>query len=108
MVRRENGSTFVTLRASGFQPGGRYASHVHKQPCEAGDAGGHFQQNGPAAGATPPNEIWPGGGPVVTETGKIHINATAGYVANPDAVSVVVHDLSLPSTANKIACASLT
>jgi hypothetical protein len=28
-------------------------------------------------------------------------------VAGADAVSVVVHDLSLPSTANKVACADL-
>jgi hypothetical protein len=108
LVRRPSGSTFVAIHVSGLAPGGQYASHVHKQACANGDADGHFQQNGPAAGVTPPNEIWPGGGPwVANAAGNADVNTTADYVANPDAVSVVVHDLSLPSTANKVACADL-
>jgi hypothetical protein len=108
MVRRKNNTTFVSLRATGLKPGARYVAHVHKQACEAGDADGHFQQNGPAAGAAPPNEIWLNGGPFAADGGgKVNVSTTADYRANPDAVSVVVHDAALPATANKVACANL-
>ena len=108
MVRRPSGTTLVTLHVEGLTPGGSYASHVHKQPCAVGDADGHFQQAGPGAGTTPPNEIWPGDGPwTANPAGNADVRTTAPYVAGGDAVSVVVHDLSLPSTANKVACADL-
>jgi hypothetical protein len=109
MVRRPSGTTVVTVHVEGLRPGGTYASHVHKQACGDGDADGHFQQAGPAAGVTPPNEIWPGDGPwTANPAGNADVRTTAPYVAAADAVSVVVHDLSLPSTANKVACADLT
>jgi hypothetical protein len=108
MVRRKNNTTFVSLKATGLKPGASYVSHVHKQRCEAGDADGHFQQNGPTAGTTPPNEIWLNGGPFAADgNGKVNVSATANYKANPDAVSVVLHDSALPATANKVACANL-
>jgi hypothetical protein len=108
MVRRPSGTTIVELHVRGLTPGGSYASHVHKQACADGDADGHFQQHGPAAGTTPPNEIWPGDGPwTANPTGTADVRTTAPYVAGAGAVSVVVHDLSLPSTANKVACADL-
>ena len=60
-------------------------------------------------GTTPPNEIWLGDGPFTANgAGVVNENTTAPYWANPDAVSVVVHDLSLPSTANRVACADLS
>ena len=109
MVRRTSGTTLVTLHVEGLTPGGSYASHVHKQPCGTGEADGHFQQAGPGAGTTPPNEIWPGDGPwTANPDGIADVRTTAPYVAGADAVSVVVHDLSLPSTANKVACADLS
>jgi len=109
MVRRPSGTTLVELHVEGLTPGGSYASHVHKQACAAGDADGHFQQAGPGAGTTPPNEIWPGDGPwTANPAGNADVRTTAPYVAGAEAVSVVVHDLSLPSTANKVACADLS
>jgi hypothetical protein len=109
MVRRPSGTTVVALHVEGLTPGGSYASHVHKQACRDGDADGHFQQAGPTAGTVPPNEIWPGGGPwTANPAGNADVRTTAPYVAAADAVSVVVHDLSLPATANKVACADLT
>jgi hypothetical protein len=109
MVRRPSGTTVVELHVDGLRPGGSYASHVHKQACADGEADGHFQQSGPAAGITPPNEIWPGNGPwTANPAGNGDVRTTAPYVAGAAAVSVVVHDLSLPSTANKVACADLS
>ncbi len=107
MVRTAGGSTIVTLHVEGLAPGGTYASHVHAAACAVGAADGHYKLD-PAGPATPPNEIWPGGGPFVANGGGIaNGQATASFTAGPSAVSVVVHDLSLPSTANKVACADL-
>jgi hypothetical protein len=109
MIRREKGTTFVSIDVTGLQPGRSYVSHVHKQACENGDADGHFQQNGAAAGVTPPNEIWLNGGPFAADAGgKIKVSTEANYKANADALSVVLHDSTLPSTANKVACANLS
>ena len=107
MVRSPSGTTFVTIHVQGLVPGGQYASHVHKAACATGSADGHFKQD-PVGASAPPNEIWLGGGPFAADGGGVaNARVTVDYIANDDAVSVVVHDLSLPSTANKIACAGL-
>lgn len=107
MVRNGSGSTIVSLHVDGLTPGGTYASHVHAAPCAVGAADGHYKHD-PAGPATPPNEIWPGGGPFVADgNGVANGHAVAAFTAGASAVSVVVHDLSLPSTANKVACADL-
>ena len=107
MVRNASGSTIVSLHVEGLAPGGTYASHVHAAPCAVGAADGHYKYD-PAGPATPPNEIWLGGGPFVANGGGIaNAQAVASFTAGASAVSVVVHDLSLPSTANKVACADL-
>ncbi len=108
MVRDADGTTIVTIHVAGLVPGRAYASHVHKLPCGVTNADGHFQQV-PGAGSTPPNEIWLGGGPFSPNGGGIaNENATALYTANSDAVSVVVHDLTLPAANNRVACADLS
>src|SRR4051812_851280 len=38
MVRDRSGTTLVRIHVEGLTPGGSYASHVHKQACELGDA----------------------------------------------------------------------
>ncbi|MGZ8734011.1 MAG: hypothetical protein ACXW1M_02375 [Acidimicrobiia bacterium] len=107
MIRTTHGTTIVQLHVRGLVPGGQYASHVHAAPCGVGDADGHYKHD-PAGPPTPPNEIWPGGGPfIASRAGTASERAKADFVAGANAVSVVVHDLSLPSTANKIACADL-
>lgn len=107
MVRNASGSTVVSLHVEGLVPGRTYASHVHAAPCAVGAADGHYKHD-PAGAPTPPNEIWPGGGPFVANKGGIaNGQAVANFTAGVSAVSVVVHDLSLPSTANKVACADL-
>ena len=107
MVRNASGSTIVSLHVEGLTPGGTYASHVHAAPCAVGAADGHYKYD-PTGPATPPNEIWPGGGPFVANGGGIaNGHAVAAFTAGTNAVSVVVHNLALPSTANKIACADL-
>lgn len=107
MERTASGSTIVSLHVVGLAPGGQYASHVHAAPCAVGAADGHYKLD-PLGPAVPPNEIWPGGGPFTANlAGIANERAAASFVAGTSAVSIVVHDLSLPSTANKIACADL-
>ena len=107
MVRNASGSTIVSLHVEGLAPGGTYVSHVHAAPCAVGAADGHYKYD-PAGAPTPPNEIWLNGGPFVANGGGIaNARAVADFTAGVNAVSVVVHDTSLPSTANKVACADL-
>ncbi|MDQ1466389.1 MAG: superoxide dismutase, Cu-Zn family, partial [Actinomycetota bacterium] len=107
MVRTAGESTIVSLHVEGLTAGGQYASHVHAAACAVGDADGHYKLD-PAGAAAPPNEIWLAGGTfVANDAGIANVRAVASYTAGAGAVSVVVHDLSLPSTANKIACADL-
>jgi hypothetical protein len=108
MVRTANDTTTVSVHATGLVPGRTYASHVHAAPCAVGAADGHYKHD-PSGAPTPPNEIWPGDGPFVAgPSGKANLNVKADFRAGTTAVSVVVHDLTLPSTANKIACADLS
>ena len=105
MVRNAN-RTKVTIHVTGLTPGESYVSHVHNQACDNGDAGGHFKQDH-AGASTPPNEIWPGNGAFsANAAGVTNQRATAGYFANEDAVSVVVH-WKTAEGAPKIACADL-
>ena len=107
MVRTASDATIVSLHVTGLTPGGQYASHVHAAPCAVEAADGHYKHD-PAGPAAPPNEIWLGGAPFVANAGgAANERAVVSYRAGTTAVSVVVHDLSLPSTANKIACADL-
>ena len=107
MVRTASGATTVSLHVAGLAPGGQYASHVHAAPCGVGAADGHYKHD-PAGPAVPPNEIWLGGGPFIANAAGIaNERAVADFTAGANAVSVVVHDLSLPPTANKIACVDL-
>lgn len=100
MVRTADGKTIVTVSVRGLTPATTYGSHVHAFPCAENFAGGHYKHD-PTGPASPPNEIWPA---FTTNAGGIgNGNATAPWVARPDARSVVIH---APGGA-KIACADL-
>lgn len=104
MIRTASGTTIVSVQVAGLVAGSTYGSHVHKQPCADGDAGGHYTFGFVVpGGALDGSEIWPG--PMVANTaghasGWTMVRATAGSTA----VSVVIHG---PMGA-KIACADLS
>jgi hypothetical protein len=104
MIRTASGDTIVVVTASGLTPGETYGSHVHKQTCDNGDAGGHYSFGHVVpGGALDGTEIWPGpfeANAAGHALGRTVVGATAG----PTAVSVVVH---APGGA-KIACADLS
>jgi hypothetical protein len=103
MIRTASGETIVVVTASGLTPGETYGSHVHKQACDEGDAGGHFSFGfGVPGGALDGSEIWPG--PFTANAAGQAVGRTVvGATAGPTAVAVVIH---APSGA-KIACADL-
>jgi hypothetical protein len=100
MVRTADGKTIVTVSVRGLAASTSYGSHVHMRACADAFAGGHYKDD-LAGPASPPNEIWPA---FSTNAGGIgNGNATAPWVARPEARSVVIH---APGGA-KIACADL-
>lgn len=100
---RSGGKTIVVVGLRGLTPGATYGSHVHKQACDDGNAGGHYSFGHPVpGGALDGSEIWPG--PFKARAGGRAFGWTVvGAVAGADAVSVVVH----APTGEKIACADL-
>ena len=102
MVRTADGRTIVTVHVTGLDAGVTYGSHVHKQACENGLAGTHYQFVPSTTFVTPPNEIWPG--PFTANAAGIANSDTiAEGTAGAAAVSVVVH----APGGTKIACADL-
>jgi hypothetical protein len=104
MVRTPSGKTIVSVVVSGLVPGAIYGSHVHKQACAAGDAGGHYSfGHAVPGGALDGSEIWPG--PFTANAAGRAVGWTSvGDIAGDDAVAVVIH---APGGA-KIACADLS
>lgn len=103
MIRTPSGKTIVVVTARGLTPGETYGSHVHKQACDNGDAGGHYSFGfAVPGGALDGSEIWPG--PFTANAAGHAVGWTVvGATAEADAMSVVIH---APGGA-KIACADL-
>lgn len=96
--------TIVVVRVAGLTPGVAYASHVHDQSCDDGDAGGHYSFGRRVRGgaASDGSEIWPGPFTAASSGRAVGV-AVVGARAGADARSVVVH----APTGDKIACADL-
>jgi hypothetical protein len=104
MIRTASGKTIVVVAVKGLTPGETYGSHVHKQACDDGDAGGHYSFGfAVPGGALDGSEIWPG--PFTANAAGHAVGWTVvGATAGTTAVSVVIH---APGGA-KIACADLS
>lgn len=102
MERVSSGKTIVGVHVTGLQPGVTYPVHVHNQPCNVGNGGGHYQNEvgGPVDAE---NEIWPGF--TTNAAGVGNGKATHAYIARPEAQSIVVHDPN--ANGARIACADL-
>lgn len=129
-LERADGSTTVSLAATGLEPGAEYVAHLHTEGCDQADPGGpHFKFNA-GGGDEPPNEIHlelrsnsAGGGKAKAssnrevpagEAGSIVLHEAAGdhmtSVGDGEVETVFVHegrhheDESAPA---KVACAEL-
>jgi hypothetical protein len=99
----DSGTTIVNLYVEGLHPNEKYPTHVHNLPCGEKGGGGHYQHE-KGGKVDDVNEIW-----LTLTTNSAGIGtkqAEHGYVARPDAQSIVIHD----STADKarIACIDLS
>jgi Cu-Zn family superoxide dismutase len=100
MVRVPSGKTIVSVHVTGLMANTTYGSHVHNAPCSTG-GGGHYQDvvGGPVDNV---NEIWPAFS--TNAAGIGNGKAMNGFIARPEAQSVVIH---APGGA-RIACADLS
>jgi Cu/Zn superoxide dismutase len=115
-ITRSDAGTEVKAVVRGLEPGTTYAAHLHNAPCSAANPGGAHYKNDPAGPSMPPNELWlsstddPMAGITANSGGVAHGRGSAGWVARPDAESVVIHFIPPGGTTAggpKIACADL-
>ena len=102
MIRMAKNKTTVDLHVEGLNSNEKYPSHVHNLPCGEKGGGGHYQHDkGGKVDAV--NEIW------LTFTSNAagigSKTASHGYMARPDAQSIVIHDSTSDKT--RIACINL-
>jgi hypothetical protein len=100
MVRIPSGKTIVSVHVKGLFPDATYPVHVHNQPCDVNNGGGHYQNEVDGV-VDNVNEIWPGF--TTNASGIGNGDAKNDFIARPEAQSVVVHD----TDAARIACADL-
>lgn len=114
LVRSDEGTT-AYVRVVGLLPGVVYGSHVHNQPCQSNEGGGHYRDD-PTGPGFPPNEIWlsssndPRAGITAGRRGSGIAQGSASWVARPEAQSIVIHAIppgGTPAGGPKIACADL-
>ncbi|MEY9997849.1 Cu-Zn family superoxide dismutase [Streptomyces sp. V4I8] len=92
--RSDRGSTEVTLRVRGVEPGYAYGAHVHQKPCGPYplDSGGHYQHRPSAdpAHVDPGNEVWLNFTATEDGTGHARTRGSWSFRAG-EAGSVVLH-----------------
>jgi len=101
MLVRGDSKTYVYVTALGLVPSQTYNSHVHADTCANG-GGGHYKKDPTITASDPNNEIW-----LTLNTdaqGTAFARAEVPYVAGPNAVSIVVHNLD----SSKFYCADLS
>jgi len=96
------GETIIDLHVEGLHPNAKYPAHVHNLPCGVKGGGGHYQYER-GGKVNDVNEIW------LTFTTDVKgigsSQAKHGYVARPDAQSIVIHDNKADKA--RIACIDL-
>lgn len=97
--------TTATLNLTGLTDGIEYGSHVHAEPCEVGQGGGHYKLDPTVVEVIEANEVWPaitrGVGGAATAT------ITTTHRVRGDAQSIVLHRTVTPDSKPKIVCANL-
>jgi len=102
MIRTPSGKTIVSLQVKGLDPNTTYPTHVHKQACSNGNAGGHYQDVvGGAVDAS--NESWPTVSSNAAGNGQGMV--VNDWYARPEAQAIVIH--STP-TSIRLACVDLS
>lgn len=102
LSRNLDGTASLSLSVAGLAPSVEHTAHVHAQPCDYGEGGGHYYLDPASPDIGEANEIWPllSPGP----DGYSNVSISIPEAPRGDALSIVVHD---PETNSKLACADL-
>lgn len=104
-MMRDGTGTHVELSLTGLDPATSYVSHIHAQPCDVTDAGGHYLIDPTVVEVIETNELWP----VVLahDAGSMSNTYNSTHKARFDAQSLVVHRVVEVPPNPKVACATL-
>jgi hypothetical protein len=101
LVHFVDGTSQVSVAASGLTASTPHNVHVHTWPCSY-EAGGHYKLDPGIEETVETNEIWPAFTSDADGRGWAYIDTSS---IRGDALSVIIHD---PASGDKLACADLT
>lgn len=104
-MMRDGTGTHVSLNLTGLDPATIYGSHIHAEPCEVTDGGGHYKIDPTVVDVLEANELWPA--VQNYESGSMSTTYNSAHKARFDAQSLVVHRTVDDVTKPKVACANL-
>jgi hypothetical protein len=104
-MMRDGSGTHISLNLTGLDPATIYGTHIHAQPCEVTDGGGHYKLDPTVVDVIETNELWPA--VQNYESGSMSSTYDSPHLARYDAQSVVVHRTVDELTKPKVACANL-
>ena len=104
-MMRDGTGTHVNLSLTGLDAATSYVSHIHAQPCDVTDGGGHYMIDPTLVEVVETNELWPEVLP--HEAGSMSSTYNSAHKARFDAQSLVVHRVVETPPNPKVACASL-
>jgi hypothetical protein len=105
-MMRDGTGTHVNLSLTGLDPATIYGSHIHAQPCDVTDGGGHYKIDPTVVDVLEANELWPQ--VLAHDAGSMTSTYNSAHKARFDAQSLVVHRTVDEATKPKVACADLT
>lgn len=97
--------TQLQLAMTSLDPASQYGAHVHAQPCDVGEGGGHYKLDPTVVDVIETNELWF----AVPDhpAGSATVPLTTPHALRADAQSVVVHRV-IGDQRPKVACADIT
>lgn len=101
LVRRQGGSTQVSVQLSGLMPNTQFMGHVHDLPCDVNAGGGHYKMDPAIAETIEANEMWVS--LQTDDTGYAIDENIIEHMARPEAQAIVIHD----ADGARVACATL-
>lgn len=106
-LMRDGTGTHVSVSLTGLDPATEYGTHIHAEPCEVTDGGGHYKIDPTVVDVLETNELWPE--VLAHEAGSMTSTYNSAHKARFDAQSFVVHRIVAEGTPPpKVACANLT
>lgn len=106
-MMRDGTGTHVSLSLTGLTQALTYGAHIHAEPCEVTDGGGHYKMDPTVVDPIETNELWPAV-TAIDAGGAMSSTLDSAHRARYDAQSLVVHRVVDAATKPKVACANLT